>query len=218
MGHATSSDGDHWKKLGELDSLTGVVGNQTGNPWGWLARAEPAITHHDGTFYLYFADVKCRRDSCQGMPAAIRGISLATSSDGHRFRQVGSEPVLLQSASYPPGDGWEGYSTPWVYHDGKSFQLYVDLFRHVPHGHFQTRIAHYESADGRSFREVETDIVQSEGHPWAKMSVRAPSVVEADGEIKLWYGGDSFDKRKHTGKDVMAGRVYMGIGLATRKR
>ena len=119
MGHATSSDGDNWTKLGELTSLTDVVGRKEGNPWGWLARAEPAPLFVDGTFYLYFADVHCRRNDCTGAPGANRGISLATSKDGHNFKQSGSEPVLLASSSYPESEGWEGYSTPWAMRDGK---------------------------------------------------------------------------------------------------
>jgi hypothetical protein len=63
-GHAVSVDGDHWQKLGELVSITEVVGNNAGNPWGWLARGEPAAAYIDGTFLLYFTDVKCRQSDC----------------------------------------------------------------------------------------------------------------------------------------------------------
>ncbi|MEE9607267.1 MAG: hypothetical protein V3U03_05965 [Myxococcota bacterium] len=216
MGHATSPDGVHWTRRGELRSLTHVVGEREGNPWGWLARAEPAAVHHEGTFYLYFADVRCRQDDCAGFPRGVRGISLATSRDGQRFTQVGSEPILLQSEHYAPEFGWEGYSTPWVYHDGEHFQLYVDLFRVGGAGTFQTAIAHYRSSDGIHFEEMETDIVTTRGHPWAFTSVRAPSVVQDGDRLMMWYAGDSFDPVVHTGNDIASGRVRIGIGLATR--
>ena len=94
----------------------------------------------------------------------------------------------------------------------------MDVFRHLDHGHFQTRITHYRSTDGIDFEEVETDIIRSEGHPWADMSVRAPSVIE-DADLRMmWYAGDSYDARKHRPKDVMDGKVEMGIALATRRR
>jgi hypothetical protein len=218
MGTAVSKDGVHWRKQGELRPLTDVVGRQAGNPWGWLARAEPAWVYHDGLYHLYFTDVRCRKSNCKSIPSAERGISLARSRDGVNFEQVGDVPVLLQTRSYPASEGWEGYSTPWVYHDGTFFQLYVDLFRHTDGGHFQTRISHYRSRDGVHFEEVETDIVKVEGNPWAHMSVRAPTVVESGGKRLLWYAGDSFDPHRHKGPDVLEGRVRLGIGLATSPR
>ncbi len=223
MGHATSPDGDHWTRQGELTSLTSVVGkkHRDGNPWGWLARAEPAPVYVDGTFYLYFTDVHCRRDDCKPSDGVMaqRGISLAKSSDGQNFTQVGSEPVLLQSASYPPSAGWEGYSTPWAYHDGHSFHLFADVFRQVGDKHYQTRIAHYQSEDGVHFREVERDVVKIEGHPWATQSVRAPTAILDGGHWMLWYAGDNFDQEHHP-KDMLgairSGEVRMGIGLVTQ--
>lgn len=218
MGHATSPDGEHWTKQGELTSLTSVVGRQDGNPWGWLARAEPTAVYHDGAFWLYFTDVRCRVDCKSGKAPAIRGISLAKSQDGHHFTQVGTEPVLLQSASYPESEGWEGYSTPWVLHDGTSFHLFADVFRKGAK-HYQTRIAHYQSEDGVHFREVERDVVRVEGHPWATKSVRAPSVLVDRGRWMMWYAGDNFDQENKP-KDILAairaGQLRMGIALITK--
>jgi hypothetical protein len=222
MGHATSSDGDHWTKQGELTSLTKVVGQKDGNPWGWLARAEPTAVYVDGTFWLYFTDVHCRVDGCKGgSPLAQRGISLAKSRDGQNFTQVGSTPVLLQSASFPASEGWEGYSTPWVLHDGTTFHLFADLFRQVGDKHYQTRIAHYTSEDGVHFREVEPDVVRIEGHPWATKSVRAPTVIVDGGRFLMWYAGDNFDqgsKHDHMLEDIRSGRIRMGIAMATSAR
>jgi len=159
MAHATSKDGINWVKQGELTSLTSIVGNPAGNPWGWLARAEPTAVYYDNTYYLYFADVKCRQDNCQGFPRALRGISVATSKDGHSFTQTGKQPVLLQTSSYKPEDGWEGYSTPWVYHNGEFFELYVDLFRTVDGNALQTALAHYRSRDGINFFKTSLFII-----------------------------------------------------------
>ena len=58
-----------------------MVGTVDGNRWGWLARGEPAALYRDGTFYLYFTDVRCRQADCKGSPGAIRGISLAALLD-----------------------------------------------------------------------------------------------------------------------------------------
>jgi hypothetical protein len=55
MGHAISHDGDHWQKLGEVTGITDVVGQHSGNPWGWLAWGEPAAAYIDDTLW-YAAD------------------------------------------------------------------------------------------------------------------------------------------------------------------
>ena len=220
MGHATSTDGDNWTKLGELTSLTKVVGQREGNPWGWLARAEPAPLFLNGTFYLYFADVHCRRNDCSGAPGANRGISLATSTDGHHFQQVGSEPILLATSSFPESEGWEGYSTPWAMRDGKDVLLFVNVFRHVGERRFQTRIASYRSRDGIHFEESQRNVIDVERNPWATMSVRAPTVIIDGDEFRMWFAGDNFDRNKP--KDMLAairsGQIRMGIGMTSAPR
>jgi len=175
----------------------------------------------DGTFYLYFADVHCRRDDCQGPTPALRGISLATSRDGHTFQQVGSAPVLLASPSYPVSEGWEGYSTPWVLRDGKDFHLFVDVFRQVGERRFQTRIAHYRGSDGIHFEEAQRDVIGVERNPWASMSVRAPAVLIEGGEFKVWFAGDNFDPGRKPADMLHAirtGQLRMGIGMASGPR
>ena len=97
IGHAVSPDGVKWTKRGELTSLTKIVGQNNGNPWGWLGRGEPTAVYDRGTFFLYFSDVHCRQNDCKGSPAAMRGISLATSTDGQTFEQRGREPIVQAS-------------------------------------------------------------------------------------------------------------------------
>ena len=214
LGHAVSRDGVAFTKRGELHSLTSVVGHREGNPWGWRARSEPAALFHDGDFFLYFEDVRCRRKDCDGGPETIRGISLARSRDGHEFRQVGEGPVLLQSDSFRGRQGWEGYSRPCVYHDGTWFQLFVEVVRVTDHGSFAQAIAHYRSRDGVSFEEVRANVLTTRGHPWAQASLGAPSVVAGSDALRLWYAGDNLDWRVHREEDIREGRVRVGIGLA----
>ncbi len=214
MGHATSDNGVDWDKKGELASIKENLGNPEGNRWGWLSRAEPAPLYYNRTFYLYFTDIRCRSDDCRTEPTAIRGISLATSEDGHDFKQKGIQPVLLQTESYKPEDGWEGYSTPWVYHNGETFELYVDVFRVVGDRHVQTALARYRSGDGVNFEEVESDVIVANQESWSSQSVRSPTVVEEGDKIMLWFAGDGFIPGVHTGEDVRSGKVEIGIGLA----
>ena len=212
MGHAISSDGTRWKKLGELTSITKPVGQHKGNPWGRLARGEPAVVHHDGTFRLYFTDVKCRQENCKGSPAVIRGISLATSRDGHNFEQQGSEPILLPTASYPASQGWEGYSTPWVVLNDGKFELFCDVFRSIGKQSIQTSITHLTSNDGVKFNEVAAHILTEGGDEWTAVSVRSPSVIIENGVWRMWYAGDNYDPARNKPR---GSRIDAGIGLMT---
>jgi predicted GH43/DUF377 family glycosyl hydrolase len=212
LAHAVSSDGVRWEKRGELTSLTSGVGRQDDNSWGWLGRGEPAAVYHEGTFYLYFTDVKCRQANCRGTPAPIRGISLATSINGHDFTQQGSEPIVLPSASYPPSEGWEGYSTPWVLVVDGRFELFCDVFRSLDGESLQTSIVHLRSDDGTTFGEVAAHVLAAGQAPWSAMSIRSPSVIVDDGIWRMWYAGDNYDP----GRDRPAsGELRAGIGMAT---
>ena len=215
MGHATSSNGTDWTKHGELLSLTQDVGRHAGNPWGRLARGEPAVVHRDGTFYLYFTDVRCRTDDCSSFPAAVRGISLATSKDGHVFKQHGTEPIVHQSTYYSAEKGFEGYSTPWVFHDGGVFWLFCDVFHNNGRDSVQSALLRLRSDDGIHFEEVSRDDIVAGDQPWSAVSVRSPSVIRDNGRLRMWYAGDGFDSSKHGGSDIRSGRVQIGIGEAS---
>lgn len=212
IGHATSPDGTHWTKRGELESITSVVGTNKGNPWGRLGRGEPAAMYRDGTFYLFFTDVRCRTDNCKGSPAVVRGISLATSRDGHTFQQRGTQPVLLPSGAYVAERGWEGYSTPWAMWTDGRFDLFCDVFRAVGKQSIQTALAHFQSSDGTSFSEVTADLLIAGREPWAEVSIRSPSVVVSDGVWRMWYAGDNWDPDRNKAR---GGGIAAGIGMAT---
>lgn len=212
MGHAVSADGVHWTKLGELKSLTGGIGKKDGNKWGWLARAEPAALYHNGRFYLYFTDVRCRQSNCKGTPAAVRGISLAVSSDGHTFTQLGQAPVLLQTSSYPAAEGWEGYSTPTVVATDGRFDMFCGVFRQVDGQSIQVALTHLSSSDGVSFTEGEVRMMSAGTEAWADVSVRSPTVVVEGGVWRMWYAGDNYDPSR---RKASRGAVNAGIGLTT---
>lgn len=211
MGHAVSLDGDHWQKLGELISITSVVGNNAGNPWGWLARGEPAAAYIDGTFLLYFTDVKCRHSDCTGYPAPIRGISLAVSSDGHNFQQVGSQPILLpDEKDYPASHGWEGFTTPWVVPVDGKLELYVANFRTIDARSVHRGISRFVSSDGIRFDSVSHHIVLPTENRWSRWHVRSPSVIEHDGALYMWFAADDLEDGVTDPFEAIT-----GLGLAT---
>jgi hypothetical protein len=211
MGHAVSLDGDNWQKRGQLPVITDVVGNPAGNPWGWLARGEPAAAFLDGAFLLYFADVKCRTADCTGFPVPIRGISLAVSGDGHNFQQVGSQPILLPDENvYPSSHGWEGFTTPWVVPVDGKLELYAANYRTIEAQSVHRGISRFASSDGINFEAVSHHIVLPTENRWSRWHVLAPSVFENDGTLYMWFAAD----------DMEAGvtdpyEAVTGIGLAT---
>jgi predicted GH43/DUF377 family glycosyl hydrolase len=210
-GHAVSVDGDHWQKLGELISITDVVGKNAGNPWGWLARGEPAAAYIDGTFLLYFTDVKCRQSDCAGYPAPIRGISLAASDDGHNFQQVGSQPILLpDERDYPASHGWEGFTTPCVVPVDGKLELYVANFRTIGDKSVHRGISRFVSSDGIKFDPVSHHIVLPTENRWSRWHVRSPSVVEHDGTLYMWFAADDFEDGVTDPFEAIT-----GLGLAT---
>lgn len=210
MGHATSTDGLTWTKQGELTSLSSMIGDPTGNQWGWLGRGEPSVIYYNSNFYLYFTDIRCRLSNCSG-GLAERGISLAQSNDGHTFSQVGSTPILLQSAHYPQNDGWEGYSTPSaILRTSGRVDLFVDVARNISGQFFQTTISHFSSPNGLNFSIKSYDIVQAGNEAWSNASVRAPTVVEQNNQLWMWYAGDNQDGT------VPSPSVITGIGLAIK--
>ncbi len=213
MGHAVSPDGDHWQKLGELPGITGVVGRQTGNPWGWLARGEPAAAYIDGTFLLYFTDVKCRSHDCTAEPVPIRGISLAVSKDGHHFQQVGSQPILLPDENeYPSAHGWEGFTTPWVVPVSGQLELYVANFRTINGQSVHRGISRFVSSNGVKFDPVSHHVVLPTENRWSRWHVRSPSVVEHAGKLYLWFAADDFEAGV-----TDPSKAITGLGLATLK-
>jgi predicted GH43/DUF377 family glycosyl hydrolase len=212
IGHATSRDGVNWTK----DRNNPVIQRASRpNEWGWITVAEPAITHVNGTFYLYYTMVRCRSGNegnkgCKGPePKPIWGIGLATSRDGSSFEPYSGNPVLTQSSNYPPSRGYGGYSTPAVLVKDGTFHLYYDVFQRVGGEDYrQVAIAHATSQDGMRFREVQADVITRDQGSWTAFEVRAPSVIDDDGVLKMWFAGNS-------GNDPRARGFRLGIGMAT---
>ena len=212
IGHATSRDGVNWTK----DRNNPVIRRASRpNEWGWITVAEPAVTHVDGTFYLYYTMVRCRAGAegnkgCSGPePKPIWGIGLATSRDGSSFDPHSDNPVLTQSSNYPPSKQYGGYSTPAVLVKDGIFHLYYDVFQRVGKDDYrQVAIAHATSQNGTQFREVQPDVLTRGSNSWTSWEVRAPAVIEDNGELKMWYAGNN-------GNNPNARDFKIGIGMAT---
>ena len=210
IGHATSPDGIVWTK----DPDPVIPRPTTPNTWGWLGVGEPAITFKDGTFYLYYTMARCRNydpglmTCVGGDPVAERGLAVAMSTDGTNFTPYAGNPILLQSASYPANELFEGYSTPNAYvgSDG-TFHLYYDVFQKIGADSLQVALAHATSADGVTFAEVDANILTRGSTPWTTYEIRSPMVIDDAGLVKMWFAGN-------TGNDPVVPGFQLGIGFA----
>jgi len=209
IGHATSSDGVIWKR----DPANPVVRDQRTDKfqWGYTGAGEPGVVYNpkDKTFYLYYAGM--RYSKAEATIGNI-GILLAQSKDGSRFTYYtydnGRALILTRNVENAIKGAWFGYSTPSaiIASDGQ-FHLFT-AFIVAPGGPATARhvvIAHAVSNDGKNFRIEEENIFEAGRGDWKDHQVRSPTVVESDGELKMWFAGE-------TRKPVYG----TGIGFATR--
>lgn len=188
-----------------------MIGDPEGNPRGWLARSEPAAAYIDGHFLLYFTDVRCRSNDCSAEPLPIRGISLAVSADGHHFQQVGSQPILLPDPQeYPASHGWEGFTTPWVVPVDNRLELYVANYRTINGKSVHRGISRFVSSDGINFSPVSHHVILPTENRWSRWHVRAPSVLEHEGTLYMWFAADDFEEGV-----TDPYKAITGLGLAT---
>jgi len=180
IGHATSEDGTHWVK----DPRNPVIADQP-DPlkWGFYTVGEPAIVHHEDTYYLYYSSAKSNYPE-YGSPF---GILLATSKDGSNFQQRGA--VYTLTPTYDP-ELFRGYSTPEVYVADGVFHLYHDVVYSPgnPDGFEQVAISHAISEDGLTFIESDTNIIAVD-EDWKRVSVNGPAVLDDGGTTKMWFAG-----------------------------
>jgi hypothetical protein len=80
---ATSSDGFHWTKQGE------VLGTGAAGAWDSLKVGRPSVVHRDGLFWLYY----------DGQDGTARHVGVATSADGRSFTRHASNPILRDAGA-----------------------------------------------------------------------------------------------------------------------
>lgn len=198
IGHATSKDGINWTK-DPNNPL--IVPNEDPLKWGFFTTAEPAVVHHNGTFYLYYTSAKSNYPA-EGAPF---GILLATSKDGSTFTD--GQIVHTLSSAYDP-KVYRGYSTPAVYVDNGNFHLYYDIVRD-PDGFEQVGISSAISTNGYDFTENGVDIFTTGEGDWKDYSIIGPSVLLDGDEVKIWFGGHAAEYGKR--------KFNAGIGYATKQ-
>lgn len=208
IGHASSPDGVTWTK----SNAPVIQKPAQDGEWGSWGVAEPGATVKDGVIYLYYALVRCRGGApcAPATPAAERGIGLATSTDGESFVEDPGNPILVQSASYPASELYEGYSTPAAAFIAGEFHLFYDVAQTVDGAFRQVALAHATSSDGKTFDETPNILVR-DPNAWTSYEIRAPTVVDDGDHLSLWFAGNN-------GTSPSAPGFEIGIGRATLQK
>ena len=141
------------------------------------------------------------------------GILLATSTDGSSFTHYtdadGNRKLILTKDIPDATNGsWFGCSTPMVFiSQYGQFNLFYD-FLIAPlaiENAVQVAVLHAISSDGKEFIADSAYILVREGSAWHSQNILAPTALEENGNIKLWFAGSRIDP------------YGSGIGLAVYK-
>jgi hypothetical protein len=190
LGHATSPDGIHWTK----DPANPVIMSQPDKTkWGYRGAGEPGAVYdpRTGLVYVYYLGMRFTTDGNDNGQIAVL---LATSNDGSHFTQYVDangerKPVLYRDIKAFKG-AWYGYFTPsaLITSDGQ-FHLFASTFG--PNVPKYDSLVHAVSRDGTDFRVVEAPIFVHGRGDWKDDQVLAPTVIEDEGQLKMWFAGET---------------------------
>lgn len=204
-GHATSPDGIHWTK----DPANPVITSQPDKlKWGYRGAGEPGVVYdpRTGLIYLYYLAMRFSND---GKENGQIGVLLATSRDGSKFTHHVDEKGERKPALYRKIDtfkgSWYGYMTPSavITKDGL-FHIFASTYG--PNIPKYDSLVHAVSRNGTDFELAEAPIFVHGKGDWKDEQVQSPTVIEDEGQLKMWFAGES---RK--------GGYHYSIGYASRK-
>lgn len=184
IGHATSSDGIHWKK--DPIALLKPTGKVT--DWDGATIGEPGAVVYKGSLIVYFSAVGQKINS---KPPLAQSIGYITSRDGKTF----SAPkiALELSETYPRNENFCGYSTPSAVAYQNEIHLFYDvvIFNDKLQPNWQqVALNHAISLDGgKTFKQDQAPIFVRGDFDWTKGEIRSPSALFENGKIKLWFAG-----------------------------
>lgn len=215
IGRATSKDGITWTHDAEpVLEATGDVLN-----WNGYLVAEPGAVVHDGAVYLYYTAMGARLDESRtkvSFPEQLQTLGLVISADGKRFSP--QKQVLTQGASYPPEQGFVGYSTPAALVVDDRIHLVYDITAFVKGASpewQQVGLHKASSATGKeSFVEDAGPLLTRNDFDWTTGELLSPSLLIEGDTVKMWFAGHvNYDGMGEFIKNGYRGPQF-GIGYA----
>lgn len=197
IGHAISDDGTHWTKDPNNPVITGQTADN--HKWGYGGVGEPGALYvkEKNRFFVYYTGLKYSDDK---KAHGLMGILLATSADGSRFESLEENGerklILFRDVPNATKGAWFGYSTPAALQTSDGRIHLFATFVVAPKGPTTTRhvvLAHAVSSDGIRFAIEEENMFEAGRGDWKDFQVRAPTVVELDGRLHMWFAGERHD-------------------------
>ncbi len=185
IGHAVSSDGIQWTRVGgPIAASTAPKASEPNFDFNQFIVAEPGALATADTIYVYFSAVGANKD----VNASLQTIGLMASQDGQSWTQPVSVMAPEQSV-YPRSSGVVGFSTPAPIQIGNEVHLFTDVAREIP-GWTQIKLHHAVSRDGIAGWVQDQSAIHSYGDfPWAQAEIRSPAPVLVGNDLYLYYAG-----------------------------
>jgi predicted GH43/DUF377 family glycosyl hydrolase len=167
IGLATSSDGRHWHREGQVLS--------TGNPdeWDGAQILDPAVIEVDGEYRMYYCGTRADR--------GLASIGVARSADGRHWVKLARNPVYRLAKE----DG--GIYTVDVVADGGAFLLFASS----PKGKREYEVHAVRSSDGLSFDAAKRRLVLAPARDssWDHALVYGMDVMARGDSLYMWFNG-----------------------------
>jgi len=180
IGHAISSDGINFSKLGIVTAPTSPY-SEPNLDFNQFVVGEPAPVVIDNSLYLYFTAVGADVE----VSTTWQVIGL-TRFDGSKW----DEPrvVLKPNKKLYPREEYIGYSTPNALVIDGSVHLFYDVVKDKPWT--QSKIHHAFSKDGiTNWVEDASAIMAKEDYRWTKAEIRSPSALLHHNLLYLYFAG-----------------------------
>ncbi len=161
--YATSPDGINWTKFGNVPVFNGTMA------WDNAAVGTPVVLKVGGTFWMYYSGAASD---------LIYKIGLATSTDGVRWAEDSSNPVMIPQLSWESTRIHPGSVRPLT----SGYEMYYEG---------GGSIGHAVSPDGRTWiRDTTVPIlVRGPSGAWDSSEVGAPCVIPVGAETRMYYTG-----------------------------
>lgn len=169
IAFARSANGQEWDRDASAALDVGPRGS-----WDERGVADPYVIEAGGSLYLYYlGQDRARRQR----------LGVATSTDGHTWTKLRSNPILEVGEPGSWDAGGLGEPAVWTSH-GAWWMLYTGRARDEVR-----RIGLARSTDGVRWEKVKGFVIAGD-QPWNAKVVCDPHVEpQPDGRVKVWFGG-----------------------------
>jgi predicted GH43/DUF377 family glycosyl hydrolase len=178
IGYATSTDGIHWDKYGNMPVM------QEGPPGSW--------DHHIvGWPTVVIVNDTCRMWYVGGSDEMVAQIGYATSTDGINWTKYENNPVVRVGTA----DSWDSLwvYTPCVIYNESAFHMWYTgaIGDYTDFNPWEMGVGYATSTDGINWTKHASNPVFKKNTPgnWDDLHVGEPTVIFHNAMFHMWYQG-----------------------------